>query len=70
VISSLGVFGFDPASREMVLESLHPGVTLEEVKSQTGWPVRVTPALGETPEPTREELDVLRRFDPDGMWTG
>lgn len=70
VISSLGVFGFDPASREMVLESLHPGVTLEEVKSQTGWPMRVTPDLGGTPEPTREELDVLRRFDPDGMWAG
>jgi glutaconate CoA-transferase, subunit B len=70
VISSLGVFGFDPASREMVLESLHPGATLEEVRSETGWPVRVASVLRETPEPTREELDVLRRFDPDGVWTG
>jgi glutaconate CoA-transferase subunit B len=70
VISSLGVFGFDPASREMVLESVHPGVTMEEVRSQTGWPVRVGADCGDTPEPTREELDVLRRFDPDGMWTG
>ena len=70
VISSLGVFGFDPASREMLLESLHPGVTVEEVMRQTGWPVRVGSGLGETPKPTREELDVLRRFDPDGMWTG
>lgn len=69
VISSLGVFGFDPASREMVLESLHPGATLEEVKQQTGWPVRVAHDLGETAAPTREELDVLRRFDPDGIWT-
>jgi glutaconate CoA-transferase, subunit B len=70
VISSLGVFSFDPASREMVLDSLHPGVTLEEIRSQTGWPVRVGPDLGETLPPTPEELEVLRRFDPDGMWTG
>jgi glutaconate CoA-transferase, subunit B len=70
VISSLGIFGFDPASCEMVLESVHPGVTVEEVRSQTGWAVRVRPDLGQTPEPSRNELDVLRQFDPDGLWTG
>src|SRR5207302_1201282 len=36
VITSLGVFGFDPESGEMVLESLHPGVTLEELRAETG----------------------------------
>lgn len=70
VISSLGVFGFDPASGEMVLESLHPGVAFEEIQAQTGWPVRTAPDLRETPEPTSEELGVIKRFDPDGMWTG
>jgi len=70
VISSLGIFGFDPASREMLLESVHPGVTVEEVRSQTGWAVRVRPDLGVTPEPSRDELDALRQFDPDGLWTG
>jgi glutaconate CoA-transferase, subunit B len=70
VISSLGIFGFDPASREMMLESVHPGVTVEEVRSQTGWAVRVRPDLGVTPEPSRDELDALRQFDPDGLWTG
>ena len=70
VISSLGVFGFDPDSQEMVLETMHPGVTLDEIRGQTGWAVRVSPTLAETPAPTRAELDVLRRFDPDGMWTG
>ncbi|TMI89729.1 MAG: CoA-transferase [Bacillati bacterium ANGP1] len=70
VITSLGVFGFDPESGEMVLESLHPGVTLEELRAETGWPVRAAPDLRETPGPTREELDAIRRFDPDGLWTG
>ena len=70
VITSLGMFGFDAESGEMVLESLHPGVTLEELRAETGWPVRAAPDLRATPGPTREELDAIRRFDPDGLWTG
>ena len=70
VITSLGVFGFDPASGEAVLERVHPGVSLEEIRAQTGWALRTAPDLRETPAPTREELEVIRRFDPDGMWTG
>jgi len=70
VITSLGVFGFDPDTLEMILESVHPGVSLQEIREQTGWPVRPAPDLRETPEPTEEELTALRRFDPDGMWTG
>ena len=70
VITSLAVFGFDPRSTEMILESLHPGVSLNDVRAETGWPVRVAPNLRETPEPSGEELAALRRFDPHGLWTG
>lgn len=70
VISSLAILGFDREDREMVLESVHPGVTVDEVKGNTGWDLRVSPALGTTGEPTADELAALRRFDPDGMWTG
>jgi len=70
VISSLGVFGFDANTLEMILESVHPGVSLRDIQAQTGWPVRTAPDLRETPEPTDEELAALRRFDPDGVWTG
>jgi glutaconate CoA-transferase subunit B len=69
VITTLAVFGFDPASREMVLESTHPGVDADEVRRETGWPLAVSPALGETPPPTAEELEALGRFDPEGLWT-
>ncbi len=70
VITSLGVLGFDRPSGEMVLESVHPGVTVDEVRANTGWDLRVAPRLPTTPEPTAEELAALRRFDPDGTWTG
>ena len=70
VITSLAVLGFDAASGEMVLESVHRGVTVDDVRAQTGWDLRVVPRVATTHEPTSDELAVLRRFDPEGTWTG
>ena len=69
VITTLGVLGFDDQTKEMTLTSIHPGVRLEQVLENTGWPLRLSPELDETPTPTGEELEILRRFDPDGFWT-
>jgi glutaconate CoA-transferase subunit B len=69
VITTLGLLRFDAVTREMVLASVHPGVTVEEVLAQTGWPLRLGPEVGETPPPTVEELATIRRFDPEGFWT-
>jgi len=69
VITTLGVFAFDPQTCEMVLTSVHPGVTVEMVKEQTGWPVRIAAELLRTPPPSLQELTALRRFDPDRYWT-
>lgn len=69
VITTLGVFRFDPATREMMLASTHPGVTVAEVRAQTGWPLACAPEVTETPAPTTDELAVIRRFDPEGFWT-
>ena len=69
VITTLGVLRFDPETREMVLASVHPGVAVEQVVQNTGWPLRVAPDVARTPEPTPAELAMLRRFDPQGFWT-
>lgn len=70
VITTLGVLRFDPDSGEMMLASVHPGVTVEQVLASTGWALRVAPRVTQTPEPTAEQLAILRRFDPQGFWTG
>ncbi len=70
VITTLGVFGFDRGSREMVVQSLHLGVTSEAVRSATGWELMVPNDPPRTPEPTPEELAAIARFDPEGFWTG
>lgn len=70
VITTLGILRFDPETKEMVLASVHPGVSVEQVLENTGWPLRVAADLGQTPLPTGAELSMLRRFDPEGFWTG
>jgi glutaconate CoA-transferase subunit B len=69
VITSMGIFSFDPKSREMVLSSYHPGVTIEQIKSETGWPVKVAENVSETVPPHEQELAALRKYDPKKIWT-
>jgi glutaconate CoA-transferase subunit B len=70
VITTLGILKFREQTREMELSSLHPGVTVEEVQKNTGWPLKISKNLTTTTEPTAEELSNLKRFDPEGYWTG
>jgi glutaconate CoA-transferase, subunit B len=69
VITSMGIFAFDPESHEMVLSSNHPGVSVEAIKAETGWPLQVSPVVRETPPPTLDELSAVRKYDPKGVWT-
>lgn len=60
VITDLGVLRPDPDSKELTLESVHPGVDVDQVREATGWPLRVADTVTVTAPPTQEELDVLR----------
>ena len=60
VITDLGVLTPDPATRELTLTALHPGVTVEQAKAATGWELQVGASLAHTAVPTACELQVLR----------
>jgi glutaconate CoA-transferase subunit B len=71
VITNLGVYGFDPESREMVLEAIHPGVDVEEVRAEVSWPLQVKEPLAKTPLPDVSVLRLLREeLDPKGIYLG
>jgi glutaconate CoA-transferase subunit B len=70
VVTTLGLFGFDPETRRMRLDALHPGVTVEQVKEQTGFEVLVAPSVATTEPPTADELSLLRDLDPDRRFLG
>jgi glutaconate CoA-transferase, subunit B len=69
VITSMGILSFDPDSREMVLVSNHPGVAIDEIRNETGWPLHISPEVQETIPPSKEELAAVRKYDPRGVWT-
>jgi len=59
---------FDLHEGQVRLVSLHPGVSLDDVRARTGFPLRVASPLSETPPPTAEELRLLREeIDPLGI---
>jgi len=60
LITDLGVLIFSRETGEIVLESLHPSATLDQVRENTGWPLRVAAKLAVTEPPSAEELRVLR----------
>ena len=70
VITTLGILRFDPVTKEMVLSSIHAGVTVKKVLANTSWPLRVAGQLDQTPLPTPQELAMLKQFDPQNYWTG
>ncbi|MCW2240236.1 CoA-transferase subunit beta [Azospirillum canadense] len=60
VITDLGILTPDPVTRELTLTSVHPGVTVEQVKAATGWDLKVSPDLTTTAVPQSHELEALR----------
>jgi glutaconate CoA-transferase, subunit B len=60
VITDLGVLEPDPETRELVLTALHPGVSVEQVRAETGWELQVSVDLRITMPPTDAELAMLR----------
>lgn len=67
VITNLGCYEF--AEGEMMLTSLHPGCTVEQVKENTGWDIRISPQLRTTEVPNEEELRIIREdLDPSHLF--
>lgn len=62
VISDLCVLRPDPVTKELTLTSVHPGVSVDDVRSSTGWELAVAEDLATTPPPTTKELAVLREL--------
>ena len=54
---------------EAYLDTIHPGVTREDVLANTGWKLRVSPDLRETVPPSAAELKAIREYDKEGFWT-
>lgn len=68
VVTDLAIMGFDEKTKSMKVEALHPGVTAEEVRDNTGFDILIDENVGVTKAPSDEELSVLRHLDPDRVY--
>ena len=60
VITNLCVMGFDEETKRMKVETIHPGVTKEEIIENTGSELLWADEIKVSLEPTEEELRILR----------
>lgn len=67
LITTLGVFRF--VAGEAVLESYHPTSSVDEVRANTGWEMKVAKDVRATAVPSPEVLAIIRGYDPQGFWT-
>ncbi|WCN14837.1 CoA-transferase subunit beta [Marinomonas mediterranea] len=62
VITDLCILKPDTNTKELVVTSLHPGVTREQVIEATGWEIKFAENLESTPAPSEKELVILREL--------
>lgn len=68
IITTKAVFRFGDDG-EAYLASVHPGSSVEDVLSNTGWELELGTSIGQTPGPSAQELRAIREYDKDGFWT-
>lgn len=72
LVTNLGQFDFKggehPTDSRMRLTTVHPGIKMEQIRIRTGFEFDISPDLIETPNPSVEELQLLREeIDPFGI---
>lgn len=71
VITDIGVYGYHSDTKEMMLLSLHPGKSLQDVKDSAEFDIIIPRKYGNTEPPTTEELFILReKVDPSRIIIG
>ena len=60
LVTDLCMMSPDSSSHELTVASLHPGVTRDQVRANTGWDIKFSESVKETPAPNSLELETLR----------
>jgi glutaconate CoA-transferase, subunit B len=64
VVTDLGIL--EPRDGELTLVALHPGVSVDDVRTATGWNLKVADDLRETEPPRPDEIEALRELERNG----
>ena len=70
VVTTLGILGFDPATKRMRVEATHPGVSVDTIRANTGFELGQAERVETTEPPSDDELLMLRALDPERRFLG
>lgn len=70
IITNKCIFRFDETSKEAYLYSVHPGVTIEEVRGEVSWDLIVPDVVKTTEPPTVTQIAIIRKLDPNQIYIG
>ncbi|MEO0079594.1 MAG: CoA-transferase [candidate division WOR-3 bacterium] len=69
VVTNLALMDFEPESKRMRLIATNPGVTVEQVKENTGFELLIAEKVKVNRPPTKRQLRLLReKIDPDRLY--
>jgi glutaconate CoA-transferase, subunit B len=68
VVSTMAVYRFNEVTKEMVLAEYFPGQSVEKVRANCSFDLKVASDVKETALPTEEEIALLRNIDPTGFY--
>jgi len=70
VVSTMGVYRFDETTKEMYLAEFFPNQSVEKIRNNCAWDLKISPNVVETTPPNEEEIKILRSLDPTGFYLG
>jgi glutaconate CoA-transferase subunit B len=68
VVTTLGVFRFDDVVKELVLDAYYPHTSIDDIRRNVGWDLKVTKKVKVLPPPTEHEIEILRQIDSKGFF--
>jgi glutaconate CoA-transferase subunit B len=66
IVTTLGILRPHPETKEFELDAWYPFSISEEIRTNTGWDLKLSPFAHVVPEPTDAELAALRKVDETG----
>lgn len=70
VITDMCQMDFDPATLKIRLMSVHPGFEVQDVLDNVMFDLIVPEEVPTTKEPTQDQIDIMHRLDPHGIYLG
>ncbi len=67
IITPLCIMRFDLETKEAYLDALHPNITIEQVKENTAWDLKVADDIKQIEPPTIREIEACRKTMKDAI---